>query len=88
MQNSDLTLLDNGFESLLDHFFRAESVFCFSRDSEDLEADSGMEELVAGRLSPAGVEDLFSKLRSNPSAVARLASLLIDSKDGAKQAEN
>lgn len=76
---------DAHFELLLDMFLRSESVACFSGQSDDEEINGTMREMAAGRLEPAGVHELFGKVRSDSSAVARLASILQESKAGAPE---
>jgi hypothetical protein len=78
---------DAPFEWLLDMFFRSESVACFSGQSDEEEIDGAMREMAAGRLEPVQVEELFGKVRSDSSAVARLASILQESKVGVPEAK-
>jgi len=78
---------DAPFEFLLDMFLRAESLACFAGDADDEEINATMREMAAGRLAPVDVHELFGKLRSDPSAVARLASLLQESKSANREAE-
>ena len=77
---------DAPFEFLLDIFLRAESLACFSARSDEEEINETMQEMASGRLAPGDVQELFGKLRSDPAAVARLASLLQDSKEATKEA--
>lgn len=72
--------VDAHFGLLLDMFFRSESVACFSGEPHDEEINSTMHEMAAGRLEPVQVQELFGKVRSDSSAVARLASILLHSK--------
>lgn len=71
---------DAPFEFLLDMFLRAESLACFSSRSDEEEINETMQKMASGRLAPDDVQELFGKLRSDPAAVARLASLLLESK--------
>jgi hypothetical protein len=71
---------DAPFEWLLDMFFRSESVACFSGQSDEEEINDTMRKMAAGRLEPEQVQELFGKVRSDSSAVARLASILQESK--------
>jgi hypothetical protein len=71
---------DAPFEWLLDMFFRSESVACFSGQSDEEEIDGAMRKMAAGRLEPEQVQELFGKVRLDSSAVARLASILQESK--------
>jgi len=71
---------DAPFEWLLDMFFRSESVACFSGQSDEDEINDTMRKMAAGRLEPEQVQELFGKVRSDSSAVARLASILQESK--------
>ena len=75
------------FEFLLDMFLRAESLACFAGQSDEEEINGIMQEMAAGRLAPVDVHELFGKLRSDPAAVARLASLLQESKGSDREAE-
>lgn len=77
---------DTHFELLLDMFFRSESVACFSGQSDEEEINGTMREMAAGRLEPVQVQELFGKVRSDSSAVARLASILLESKSGLVEA--
>jgi hypothetical protein len=77
---------DAPFEWLLDMFFRSESVACFSGQSDDEEINDTMREMAEGRLEPVQVHELFGKVRSDSSAVARLASILQESKAGTLEA--
>lgn len=76
---------DAPFEFLLDMFLRAESLACFAGQSDEEEINGFMKEMAAGRLAPVDVQELFSKLRSDPAAVARLAVLLQESKGGDRE---
>jgi hypothetical protein len=78
---------DAPFEWLLGMFFRSESVACFSGQSDEEEIDGSMREMAAGRLEPVQVEELFGTVRSDSSAVARLASILQESKVGVPEAK-
>jgi hypothetical protein len=71
---------DAPFEWLLDMFFRSESVACFSGQSDEEEINDTMRKMAAGRLEPEQVQELFGKVRSDSSAVARLASILQECK--------
>ena len=71
---------DAPFEWLLGMFFRSESVACFSGQSDEEEINDTMRKMAAGRLEPEQVQELFGKVRSDSSAVARLASILQESK--------
>jgi hypothetical protein len=82
----DSTPDDAPFQFLLDMFLRAESLACFAGHSDEEEINGIMQEMAAGRLTPVDVQELFGKLRSDPSAVARLASLLQESKGGDREA--
>ena len=77
---------DAPFEFLLDMFLRAESLACFSARSDEEEINETMQKMASGRLAPDDVQELFGKLRSDPAAVARLASLLQESKEAAREA--
>lgn len=77
---------DAPFEFLLDMFLRAESLACFSSRSDEEEINETMQKMASGRLAPDDVQELFGKLRSDPAAVARLASLLQESKRDTREA--
>ena len=77
---------DAPFEFLLDMFLRAESLACFSSRSDEEEINETMQKMASGRLAPDDVQELFGKLRSDPAAVARLASLLQESKRDTQEA--
>jgi hypothetical protein len=77
---------DAPFEFLLDMFLRAESLACFSSRSDEEEINESMQKMASGRLAPDDVQELFGKLRSDPAAVARLASLLQESKRDTREA--
>ena len=77
---------DAPFEFLLDMFLRAESLTCFSDRSEEEEINKTMQKMASGLLSPDNVPEFFAKLRSDPAAVARLASLLQESKRDTREA--
>jgi len=77
---------DAPFEFLLDMFLRAESLACFSSRSDEEEINETMQKMASGLLAPDDVQELFGKLRSDPAAVARLASLLQESKRDAREA--
>lgn len=77
---------DELFEFLLDMFLRAESLACFSGRSDEEEINETMQEMALGRLAPDEVQELFGKLRSDPAALARLASLLQESKGATREA--
>lgn len=64
------------FSLFLDQFFSADSVVCFADQSDEDELTRNMTDMVAGRLSLAQVHELFSRVKSDPSAIARLAELL------------
>ena len=74
------------FQFLLDMFLRAESLACFSSRSDEEEINETMQKMASGLLAPDDVQELFGKLRSDPAAVARLASLLQESKRDAREA--
>jgi len=74
------------FEFLLDMFLRAESLACFSSRSDEEEINETMQKMASGRLAPDDVQELFGRLRSDPAAVARLASLLQESKKDTREA--
>lgn len=77
---------DAPFQFLLDMFLRAESLACFSSRSDEEEINETMQKMASGLLAPDDVQELFGKLRSDPAAVARLASLLQESKRDAREA--
>jgi len=77
---------DAPFEFLLDMFLRAESLACFSSRSDEEEINETMQKMASGRLAPDDVQELFGRLRSDPAAVARLASLLQESKKDTREA--
>lgn len=77
---------DAHFGLLLDMFFRSESVHCFSGQSVEEDINGTMQEMAAGLLEPVQVQELFGKVRSDSSAVARLASILLESKADASEA--
>jgi hypothetical protein len=77
---------DAPFEFLLDMFLRAESLAGFSSRSDEEEINETMQKMASGRLAPDDVQELFGKLRSDPAAVARLASLLQESKRDTREA--
>ena len=77
---------DAPFEFVLDMFLRAESLACFSSRSDEEEINESMQKMASGRLAPDDVQELFGKLRSDPAAVARLASLLQESKRDTREA--
>ena len=79
--NSD----DSFFSLLLDMFLQADRVQCFSQESNEEQVNSHMEEMVAGRLKPSEVQELLGNIRSDPSAVARLATLLQKTKETARE---
>jgi hypothetical protein len=64
------------FTIFLDLFFSADSVDCFEAQPHEDELIRTMTDMVAGRLSSAEVHELFRKVKSDPSAIARLAELL------------
>ena len=76
---------DSFFTLLLDMFLQADRVQCFSQESNEEQVNSNMEEMVAGRLQPAEVQELLGNIRSDPSAVARLATLLQKTKEAARE---
>ena len=76
---------DSFFTLLLDMFLQADRVQCFSQESNEEQVNSNMEEMVAGRLNPAEVQELLGNIRSDPSAVARLAMLLQKTKEAARE---
>lgn len=76
---------DFSFGLLLDLFLDAERIQCFSKDSSEDQVNASMEELMAGRLKPSEVQELLGNIRSDPSAVARLALLLQKAKEKAKE---
>jgi len=77
---------DAPFQFLLDMFLRAESLACFSSRSDEEEINETMQKMASGLLAPDDVQELFGKLRSDHAAVARLASLLQESKRDAREA--
>ena len=77
---------DAPFEFLLDMFLRAESLTCFSNRSDEEEVNKTMQKMASDLLAPDNVQELFAKLRSDPAAVARLASLLQESKGATREA--
>jgi hypothetical protein len=77
---------DAPFEFLLDMFLRAESLACFSARSDEEEINETMQKMASGLLAPNDVQELFVRLRLDPAAVARLASLLQGSKEAAREA--
>jgi DnaJ-domain-containing protein 1 len=77
---------DAPFQFLLDMFLRAESLACFSSRSDEEEINETMQKMASGLLAPDDVQELFGRLRSDPAAVARLASLLQESKRDAREA--
>lgn len=77
---------DAPFEFLLDMFLRAESLTCFSDRSDEEEINKTMQKMASGLLTPDNVQEFFGKLRSDPAAVARLASLLQESKGATREA--
>jgi len=77
---------DACFEWFLDMFFRAESVVFFSAGPDEDEIHITMREMAAGRLELERVHELFDKVRSDSSAVALLASILLESKSTASEA--
>jgi len=71
------TSRDHAFFTLfLDVFFSADSVVCFEDQSDEDELTRNMADMAAGRLSLAEVHKLFGRVKSDPSAIARLAELL------------
>jgi hypothetical protein len=76
---------DSSFSLLLDLFLQADRVQCFSQESSEEQVNTNMEEMVAGRLQPAEVQELLGNIRSDPSAVARLATLLQKTKEAARE---
>ena len=76
---------DSFLNLLLDMFFQADQVQCFSQESSEEQVNANMEEMVAGRLKPAEVQELLGNIRSDPSAVARLATLLQKTKEAARE---
>lgn len=79
---------DSHFSLLLDMFLQADRVAYFSQSSDGEEFDNTIDDMAAGRLKPAEVQELLGNLRSDPSAVARLASLLQKTKESPKEELN
>ncbi|NDG72203.1 MAG: hypothetical protein EBY32_13085 [Proteobacteria bacterium] len=77
---------DAPFQFLLDMFLRAESLACFSSRSDEEEINETMQKMASGLLAPDDVQELFGRLRSDPAAVVRLASLLKESKRDTREA--
>ena len=76
---------DSSFSLLLNLFFDADRIECFSQDSNADQVNARMEEMLAGRLKPSEVQELLGNIRSDPSTVARLALLLQKAKETAKE---
>lgn len=76
---------DSFFSLLLDMFLQADRVHCFSQGSNEDQVNNSMEEMVAGHLKPSEVQELLGNIRSDPSAVARLATLLHKTKEAARE---
>ena len=76
---------DSFFSLLLDMFLQADRVQCFSQDSNEDQVNAKMEEMMAGRLKPSEVQELLGNIRSDPSAVERLALLLQKAKETAQE---
>lgn len=76
---------DSFFNLLLDMFLQADRVQCFSQESNEEQVNSNMEEMLAGRLKPSEVQELLGNIRSDPSAVARLATLILKAKEAARE---
>ena len=76
---------DSYFGLFLDMFLQSDRVACFSEPFGDDQINGHMEDMVEGRLSPVDMQELFGKLRSDPSAVARLALLLQKTKCASKE---
>lgn len=76
---------DSFFSLLLDMFLQADRVQCFSQGFNEDQVNNSMEEMVAGRLKPSEVQELLGDIRSDPSAVARLATLLQKTKETARE---
>ena len=76
---------DSLFSLLLDMFLQADRVQCFSQDSNEDQVNAKMEEMMAGRLKPSEVQELLGNIRSDPSAVERLALLLQKAKETAQE---
>ena len=66
-------------------FLQADRVQCFSQDSNEGQVNARMEEMMAGRLKPSEVQELLGNIRSDPSAVERLALLLQKAKETAQE---
>jgi len=73
------------FTIFLDLFFSADSVDCFEAQPDEDELTRNMTDMVAGRLSLAEVHELFGKVKSDPSALARLAELLQKTKASSRE---
>ena len=73
------------FTIFLDLFFSADSVVCFEDEPDEDELTRNMTDMVAGRLSLAEVHELFRKVKSDPSAIARLAELLQKTKASSRE---
>jgi hypothetical protein len=76
---------DSFFGLFLDMFLQADRVQCFSQGSSEEQANTNMEDMVAGRLQPAEVQEFLGNIRSDPSAIARLAMLLQKTKEAARE---
>lgn len=79
---------DSHFSLLLEVFLQAERVTGFAQASDGQQFDNIIKDMAAGRLNPAEVQELLGNLRSDPSAVARLAALLQKNKEPSKEESN